>query len=339
MDKLRSYIIRHFSLLFFSIFMPLFAIASIIFLVKLATFTSVIQLSLGEMFKLYLFILPEIFFYTLPVTFFVAAALSIYKLSTDNETVVLFALGIKPDFIFKTLFKPAMLLALLMIFDFFVMFPHASVLSNNFYRYKKSEAKFNLSASEFGHNFGDWLLYIGKDDDKQGYGDVFLFHKEEKEEILIGAKHAQVHNEGGVLRLKLTQGEGYSYTDSTLSQIDFDSMFINDMMRTDLREYHTTLDFWLDPDRREQKIGMFITDILLSLFPVMSLYLVLTISIVHARHQKSHIYVYLFLSLLIYYGATIGLQKVLGFYTIPLVLGTWFIVTYTLYRRTILARF
>ena len=103
MDRLQKYILSNLSTLFISIFMPLFAIASVIFSIKLATYTAVIQLSLYDMAKLYLFVLPEILFFTLPISFFVAATLSLFKLSNDNEIVVLFSLGIKPGFIIKTM--------------------------------------------------------------------------------------------------------------------------------------------------------------------------------------------------------------------------------------------
>ena len=84
---------------------------------------------------------------------------------------------------------------------------------------------------------------------------------------------------------------------------------------------------------------MLITDTLLSLFPLISLFLVASIGIVHMRHQKARIYLYLFLGILIYYGATLLLQKAFGYYTIPLVAFSWLILTYILYRRTIVARF
>ncbi len=326
-------------MLFFSIFMPLFAIASVIFLIKLATYTAVIKLSVWEMTKLYLFILPEIFFYTLPITFFIAATLSLSKLSNDNEMTVIFALGIKPSFILKTLFKPAFILSAVLVFDFFVMFPHATVLSTNFLRYKTSEAKFNLSASEFGHNFGSWLLYIGKENANGTYGDVFLFHKEKKEELLIGAKEAEVINDSGVLRLKLSKGQGYTYSSDSLNQMNFSQMYINDVMKTNLREYHAPIDFWLDEDRAQEKKRMFITDTLMALFPLLALFIISSIGIVHARHNKSHVYLYIFLTLFGYYAATLGLQAILSFYTIPIVIISFLIVSLIIYKKTILNRF
>ena len=289
--------------------------------------------------KLYLFVLPEILFYTLPITFFIAATLSLFKLSTDNEMVVLFALGIKPSFIVKTLFKPAALLTTLLIFDFFILFPHTTTLSSNFVSYKKSEAKFNLSASEFGHSFGSWLLYIGEDNKNDIYSDVILFNKNKKEEILISAKQAEIINDSGILRLKLIDGEGYSYSKEKFSQINFETMYINDTMKTDLATYRTPIEYWLSEDRKESKIHMMITDVLLSLFPLISLFLVASIGTVHVRHQKGRIYLYLFLGVLLFYGYTLGLQKVLVYYTIPVVAITWLIGTYFIYRKTIVARF
>jgi lipopolysaccharide export system permease protein len=339
MNRLQSYILRNFSSLFLSIFLPLYAIASVIFLIKLATYTAVIQLTIWEMTKLYLFVLPELLFYTLPVTFFIAAALSLHRLSNDNEIVVIFALGIKPSFIIKTLFKPALLLSLVLAFDFFILFPHATVLSSNFVSYKKSEAKFNLAASEFGNSFGDWLLYLGGKKDDGTYYKVFLFNKKEKEEILISAQKAQIINDSGILRLKLTDGQGYSYSKDQLSQIDFKTMMINDTLKTHLRTYKTPLEYWRSKERAKSKKHMMITDVLLSLFPILSLFAVVSMGVVHARHQKSKIYIYLFASILIYYGLTVGLQGIIGYYTIPVVSLSWLIVTYYIYRKTIVNKF
>jgi len=339
MNRLQKYIISNLSTLFSSIFMPLFAIASVIFLIKLATYTAVIQLSVWEMSKLYLFVLPEILFYTLPVTFFIAAVLSIFKLSNDNEIVVLFSLGIKPSFIVRAFIKPALLLSLILMFDFFVLFPHAKILSANFVSYKKSEAKFNLSASEFGHSFGDWLLYLGKDNGDGTYGKVFLFNKKQKEEILIAAKKAEVINDDGILRLKLYDGQGYSYSKDKFSQINFETMFINNTMKTNLTKYRAALDYWTSDERADVKRHMIITNTLLSLFPLISLFLVASIGIVHTRHQKSRTYLYIFLSIVLFYGLTLGIQKIFIYYTIPIILFSWLIVTYFIYKKTIVNRF
>ena len=339
MKELQKYIRESLVVIFSSIFLPLFSIASIVFLIKLATYTAVIQLSLWDMAKLYFFIMPELLFYTLPIAFFVAATLTLFKLSNDNEIVVIFALGIKPKVILKALFQPALFLSLILLFNFLVLFPHTKILSKNFIIYKKSEAKFNLSASEFGHKFGEWLLYIGKDNPDETYSDVVLFNKNQEEEILIEAERAEIINDSGILRLKLTTGEGYSYSTEKFTQIEFDTMFINDTMQSDLYIYKSAINYWLDEDFRERRIKMFTTSFIMALFPLLSLYLIASIGIVHVRQQKGKVYLSLFLGILIYYAATLGLQGPLSFYTIPVVLITWIASTYIMYKKTIVANF
>jgi len=334
MNELQNYIKNSLSVIFFSIFTPLFAIASVIFMVKLATYTAVIQLSIAEMLKLFLFVLPELLFYTLPITFFVAAILALFKLSNDNEIIIVFALGIHPKKLLSILFKPALFLSIVLSLNFFFIFPHAKTLSKNFIKYKKSEAKFNLSASEFGHKFGEWLLYIGKANSDGTYDNVVLFNKKEQgEEVLIDAKHAEIINDKGILRLKLTDGEGYNYSVEKFTQLNFKTMYINDTMSVDLKKYKTAIEYWTDEEKK------FISNILLSLFPLFSLFLILSIGIVHVRHQKAKIYLYMFLGIIVYYGLAFSLGGVLHLYTVPIVLLPWIISTYILYKKQIVAKF
>jgi len=339
MKVLQKYIKDSLSVLFLSIFLPLFSIASVVFLIKLATYTAIIQLSLLEMAKLFLFIVPELLFYTLPISFFVAATLTLFKLSNDNEVVVLFALGIHPKLILKAMFMPALFLSIILLFNFFVLFPHAKILSKNFISYKKSEAKFNLSASEFGHKFGDWLLYIGKDNPNGTYADVILFNKNQEEEVLIGAKEAQLINDAGILRLKLSLGEGYSYSKEKFTQIDFETMYINNTMKTNLNKYKTPMEYWISDKASKKKERMLTSNILFSLFPVLSLFLIASIGIVHARHQKGKVYLFLFLGILTYDALALALQPILSFYTIPVLIIAWLGATYTLYKKNIVAKF
>lgn len=340
MGRLRRYIVANFSLLFFSIFLPLFAISSVIFMIKLAKITSVIHITLNEMVKLYIFSLPEILFYIMPITFFIAAALSLHKLSSDNESIVLFALGIRPNEILRMLFVPALLLSILLSFNFFVMFPHTKILSKNFINFKKSEAKFNLSASEFGHNFGNWLLYIGKDNKDGSYGDVYLFNKEKNDEILIGAEKAEVINKNGLLKLQLVHGEGYSYSESSLSQMNFDMLHINDLMHSTQERYISPFQYWFEAgDQQEKRTHQMLRNVMLALLPIMSLMLVMSIGIVHARHHNSHIYLYIFLTLLLYFILSIGIEKELTYTTVPLIIMLWSAGSYLIYRKKVLARF
>jgi len=338
MKILQNYIRESLSVLFLSIFLPLFLIASVVFLIKLATYTAVIHFSLWEMAKLFFFIIPELLFYTLPVSFFIAAVLTLFRLSNDNEIIVLFSLGIHPKFILKTLFKPALFLSIILLFNFFILFPHAKTLSFNFISYKKSEAKFNLSASEFGHKFGEWLLFIGQDHPDGTYSDVILFNKNQEEEVLIGAKKAEIINDSGILRLKLSSGEGYSYSKEKFTQIDFKVMYINDTLQTNLDEYKTPVEYWIAEDAPARKKRMFVANVLFSLFPVLSLFLIASIGIVHARHQKGKVYLFMFVGILTYDTLALALQPLLSFYTIPVLIVGWLGITYMIYQKNIVSK-
>lgn len=340
MDKLRHYILSNLSILFFSIFLPLFAIASVIFMIKLATYTAVIQLSIAEMGKLYLFVLPELLFYTLPIAFIVGGALTLYRLSNDNEMVVVFSLGISPAFVARVFAVPAFLLSLLLFVNYLVVTPYIKIISSNFLDQKKAEAKFNLSASEFGHNFGDWMLFINTSDEKtHTFGDVVLFNKEMKEEILITAKKAELINKNGTLQLHLEQGESYSYDNDLLKTMHFKTANINDMLNTDPTVYLNTLDYWTNNERREKKDQLLVTNTLLSLFPLISIFLIVALGVVHARHQKRWIYLWLFLSIIGFYSAAIMTQKWFGFNAILVVAFVWLILTYGFYKRLVGMRF
>ncbi len=340
MDKLRHYIFSQLNILFFSIFIPLFVIASVIFMIKLATFTAIIQLTIGEMGKLYLFVLPELLFYTLPIFFIVAATLALYRLSNDNEMVVVFSLGISPAFLVRILAVPAFLLALVLVSNFLVVTPYIKSISKNFLAQKKAEAKFNLSASEFGHNFGDWMLFISQSDkNERTYGDVVLFNKNLKEEVLLIATKAELKNNQGNLQLQLQNGEGYSYNNETFKRMQYKSLSINDMITDERSIYTNTFDYWTSPIDEVYRKNLLITNTLLSLFPLLSLFLVVGLGVVHARHQKRWIYVWLFATIILFYSSAILSGRMIGYDAIWAVSVVWLVITYFIYRRLVGNRF
>ena len=340
MDKLRHYLISNLSLLFFSMYLALFAIASMIFLIKLSTYTAVIRLDFSEMGLLYLFTLPELFFYTLPIAFIVSAALTLYRLSNDNELIIIFSLGLSPRYLAKVLSLPALLLSTLMLVDFLVITPFINITSANFLEKKKSEAKFNLSASEFGHKFGEWMLFINKSNgEKDLFENIVLFKKGEANEILISAQKGEIINQNGILRLKLSDGESFSYENGSMKEMTFKTAYINNTVTKKIRTYRSTLDYWTNEERHDKKMRALITNTLLSLFPITSIWLVLALGIVHARHQSRLIYLWLFVSVVSYYVLSIVPQQWIGFHALWLVPSMWLLATYTLYYRLVAQRF
>ena len=139
MNHLNKYILKNLSENFFSIFIPLFVIASVIFLIRVSTITSIIRISLFEMFKLYLFIIPDLLFYTLPLSFFIGGVVTFNKLSFNSEMVVFFSLGIPPHRILLILLKVGFLITTLLLFISLVMIPHTKQMYKEFVKYKQQE--------------------------------------------------------------------------------------------------------------------------------------------------------------------------------------------------------
>ncbi len=336
MDKLKGYLLSNFSQIYFSIFLPLYVIASVIMLIKIAAFTSVIQLNLFEMIKLYLFMLPELLFYTLPITFFISAVMTVAKLSFDYEMIVIFSLGVKPSSVLRFFTKLALYQTGLLVLLFFVVAPHTKNLYKNFLKVKTTEAKFNIEASEYGHKFGDWLIFVGQDHEDGHFSDVILFNRQKEQETLIVAKDADIVSKKGVLKLQLEVGKGFEYSQDSLSQMSYRKMYINDTSVADTSEYKSTLQYWLNPEKRDKMIRKFTINMLVALFPLLSILLVPTIGIINARHQKGYTYAYIFASVLLYYGGTFALAKPLGLYTIALIATvTLGIVSYLYYHKVV----
>ncbi len=337
--------------------MPLFIIASVILLVKIAAYTAYIQLDLTEMAKLYIFLLPELLFYTLPVVFFISAVMTISKLSFDYEMLVIFSLGIKPSTLVLFFTKLAILQSLLLLVLFFVVSPHTKNLSYNFMDKKRSEAKFNIEASEYGHKFGDWMIFVGESKEEGSYGNVILFNQKKQEETLLVAEKANVVSIANTLKLELQTGKGFTYSQDSLSQMKFRLMHINDTSDADAKSYKTTLEYWFgDRLLRDQfkegsleyidhqddftkKLRKFTTQLLITLFPIMSVLLILSIGVINARHQKGYTYFYIFSAVILYYAATFVLSKSLGLYTFAVVLPVTLLLTSLIYKYKIARRY
>lgn len=334
----KKYILSHLSSTFFSIFIPLFTIASVIFLVKISSYTTIITLNSYEMFKLYLFSLPQLLFFTLPITFVVSVTMTLYKLSQDNELLVLFSLGKSPIDILKMILSSAILLSIILLFNYIYAMPYIKNISENFIQYKKAEAKFNISASEFGHNFGDWMLFI-KESDGHRFKDIVLYNKELQNDIIIKADDAVLINDSGYLKLELNSGISYSKDKNELKAAMFQKAHINDKMKSDENRFTTINNYWNSDERSDYKTEKIISQTLISIFPLISLFLIFAMGIVHSRNQKRWIYLWIFISITIYYTIISTAQTMHNFNAIWIVSLLWLAIGYGFYRVLVGRRF
>ncbi len=333
--KLKQYLFSQLAITFFPIFLGLFFITSVVFLVKIASLTSVITLDFLELFTLFSYVIPQIIFYTMPISFFLSLVITLAKLAGEYELTVITSFGLNPVNILK-IFAPITLLLTAMLLVISVgLIPKTKFLTKQFLDKKKKEANFNIKASEFGQKFGDWLIYINAKDDKV-YDDVKLFKTDDKNDQFIVSKTAILDNDKGSLSFKLNDGKAFIVDSKEFNQIDFKSMYINDSIAdSKLGIFTDTYAYWKDNLIRHENVDDLTFFILTSFFPLLSLFLVITFGYFNPRYEKNRAVFYSLISVVLYYVLikTVG-DKVLlhAIYIIPVV---WVSGTYILYSQTI----
>lgn len=341
MNRVSRYLLKHFSELFSSLFFILFFITSVVFFIKLTAMTAIIKMNFLELGTLYIYLLPRTLIYTLPLTFFIALCITLFNLSKENETIVLFTLGYNPQKIAKLFLTLASLLSALLIIDIFVLIPISKQLNANFFEYKKAEAKFNIKANEFGQKFSDWLVYIEHSDSNQNYKGITLYQSPtaKESEKLIVASNAAIFNENGTLRLNLDQGKIFEFTKEDIQQINFERMHINARPKTPVGTMQSIVEYWngvFVDQKRAYDLSFFI---LIALFPLASTLIALSIGIVTYRYNKGSIYVAMFSTIALYLILT-TLVSTWHPQSAPLIVFiVTFFIAYQIYQKRIRAMF
>jgi lipopolysaccharide export system permease protein len=333
--KLNHYLYSQLAITFFPIFLGLFFITSIVFLVKIASLTSIITIDFFELFRLFAYVVPQIIFYTMPISFFISLVITLAKLASEYELTVITSFGLNPVNILKIFLPLTLLLSALLLVVSVGLIPKTKFLTKQFLETKKKEANFNIKASEFGQKFGDWLIYIN-DKDQKTYSDVKLFKTEEKKDQFIISKTAVLDNDKGNLSFKLVDGKAFIIDEKELNQIDYESMYINDSIAdSKIGVFTDTYTYWKNNIQKNVDIDDLTFFILTSLFPLFSLFLVITFGYFNPRYEKNRAVFFSLIAVVLYYV----LIKIIGdkillhaLYLIPIV---WLIGTYILYSKTI----
>lgn len=340
MDKLTRYIYSNFSTIFFSIFIPLFAIASLIFFVKIVKITSIIKLDFIELLQLYLYVLPQILFYAIPITFFVSATLALSKLSYDYEMVVIFSLGIKPFKIAHIFGKIAFLTTAALLILSLLIIPQAKQIYKSFIIYKKSKAVFNIKPSELGQKIGNWLLFVGEKSKNSQFKNIVLYNqKEMNKEEFVTAQEANTISDKNGLKFLLKNGYAYSYTKETLQEIKFKKMVLNDLSGVESKNYKNIIEYWLESTSNKKIAFDFTLFIAISLFPVISIFLILAIGIINPRFQKNRVYSLIAITVILFYSISFLLSKHYPFYALLVIIPFWFIFSYYMYKKSVAKRY
>lgn len=321
--------------MFYPIFFALFFITSIIFLVKIASLTSVITLSFSELFLLYSYNLPSIIFYTLPFTFFLSLIITLAKLSNEYELAVITSFGLNPIKILKIFMPLTIILTLLLLVLSVGLMPKTKYLSKEFIELKKKEASFNIKASEFGQKFGDWLIYIESENNDQ-YENLKLFKNDEKMNQFIVSNKAVLINKDGNLSFKLMDGKVFITKENEVTQINFESMYINDNLASkDKGMFTTTYDFWENQLSNNRDIDDFNLYVLMSIFPLISSFLIISFGYFNPRYEKNRAVMKSIVAIVIYYAVVMIIKDKMALHALYFIPIMWIIGSYYYYSNTI----
>ncbi|MGJ0290170.1 LptF/LptG family permease [Aliarcobacter cryaerophilus] len=333
--RLSNYLHSQLAISFFPIFLGLFFITSVVFLVKIVSLTSVIKMNFIELFSLYLYTVPQILLFTLPISYFLSLVISISKLSSEYEMTVITSFGVGPLNIVKKLLPITLLISIALLVITLGLIPKAKYLMNSFIDYKKNEANFNIKESEFGQKFGDWLIFIEKKEDNI-YKNVKLFKKENNKEELIVSETAILENNKGNLTFKLFNGKIFIIDDSELNEIGFETMYINEIVNNQqILVFSTSLNYWILSLKYNLDNDSFVFFILTSIFPLISLFLVITFGYFNPRYEKNRAVAYSIGAVILYYVLIKYIGDRLLLHSLYIIPTIWIIASYMLYSKTI----
>ncbi|MGJ0302682.1 LptF/LptG family permease [Aliarcobacter cryaerophilus] len=333
--RLSNYLHSQLAISFFPIFLGLFFITSVVFLVKIVSLTSVIKMNFIELFSLYLYTVPQILLFTLPISYFLSLVISISKLSSEYEMTVITSFGVGPLNIVKKLLPITLLISIALLVITLGLIPKAKYLMNSFIDYKKNEANFNIKESEFGQKFGDWLIFIEKKEDNI-YKNVKLFKKENNKEELIVSETAKLENNKGNLTFKLFNGKIFIIDDSELNEIGFETMYINEIVNNQqILVFSTSLNYWILSLKYNLDNDSFVFFILTSIFPLISLMLVITFGYFNPRYEKNRAVAYSIGVVVLYYVIIKFVGDRLLLHSLYIIPTIWIIASYILYSKTI----
>ncbi|MBL0686725.1 MAG: LptF/LptG family permease [Sulfurospirillum sp.] len=341
MSRVNLYLLKHFSSLFASLFFTLFFITSIIFFIKIASITAVIKINFAELVLMYIYLLPNIIIYTLPITFFIALSISLFNLSKENETIVLFTLTYEPKKIVQLFVVVSSLLSLLLIINILVLIPMARQLNTNFLDYKKSEAKFNIKATEFGQKFSNWLVYIDKNDNQDNYGGVVMYQEKTSTnaEKIITAKNANIHNNSGAVKLELNNGKIFEILNQKIEQVNFKKLYLTTESSNRVNKVKNIISYWKEALKNKKRAYDLAFFLLIALFPVATVLFAISIGIVTYRYEKGGIYTSMITVIFAYLAPGIILIQYAGLLAVLIVFIASIIISYIYYRKKILLKY
>ncbi len=309
MVNVKGYISSNFTKSFLTIFLPFFIIISLVFLVRISALTSKIQIDIQELLLLYSYSIPEIIFYTLPLSFVAALANVLINLSQANELIALYALGLKSKKILRSLLLLGLLFSLLLATISLLAMPLSKQFYKAFKEEKRSEAKLNIVPGELGQKFGNYYMYV-KDKTDDTFHDIVIYNRTNKaDEQFFSSQTGQINRNANVTSLLLHKGYAYTYTDTKLQQAEYETVEVFDNSPKRGFQFKSVVSYWSDVPKDIKLMRRMIFFIFISLIPLLSVYLVASFTMINPRYQSNRSFLVIFITTLFFYMIASSLEK------------------------------
>jgi len=336
MVNIRNYITTHFAKSFLTIFLPFFLIISLVYLVKIAGLTAQIKLTFVELLTLYSYSVPDIIFYTLPLSFIAALTNVLIKLSTDTELIVLYALGLKASKILNSLILISVLFSILLLVISFLAMPMSKQLYKSFKEEKKAEAKLNIVPGKLGQKFGEYYIYVKEKKDDETFINLVIYNRTDmNNEQFFAAKRGQLNKHNGRTSLLLHNGYGYTYSSENLQQAKYQTLEAFDTAQKKSYHFQDTIAYWKQAEHDTRIRHRLFFFLFVSLIPFLSIYYIAAFSMINPRYQSNHSFIIIFSTTLMLYLVASSLEK---WGTVPILIATFIVVFglgYFLFRKRV----
>lgn len=309
MVNVKGYISSNFTKSFLTIFLPFFIIISLVFLVRISALTSKIQITFGELVLLYSYSIPEIIFYTLPLSFVAALANVLVNLSQGNELIALYSLGLKAKKILSSLLLLGLLFSLLLTTISLLAMPLSKQFYKAFKEEKRTQAKLNIVPGELGQKFGNYYIYVKEKTDKTFHDIVIYNHTDKAKEQFFSSRTGQLNNKENVTSLLLNKGYGYTYADITLQQAEYETLEVFDTAKKKGFQFKSIISYWEDAQDNSKIMHKLLFFIFVSLIPFLSVYLVASFTMINPRYQPNRSFIVIFSTTLLFYMIASSLEK------------------------------
>lgn len=309
MVNVKGYISLNFTKSFLTIFVPFFLIISLIYLVKISTLTTQIQISFSELIQLYSYSVPDIVFYTLPLSFIASLANILIRLSQDNELIALYALGLNAKKVLHSLILLGLLFSLLLFTISFLAMPLSKQYYKAFKEEKRGEAKLNIMAGKLGQKFGNYYIYVKSKKNNTLY-DIVIYNRNNKEkEQFFSAKTGKLKHHDNVTSLLLNKGYGYTYSKTKLQQAKYKTLEVYDYTTQQHLKFEDLIAYWSKAKTSIKRMHRILFFIFVSLIPLLSVYLVASFTMINPRYQSNHSFIVIFTTTLLLYMIASSLEK------------------------------